>query len=764
MPTLPASGYPYRPYQSETPSVAPGTPYQDPRTTADTFGAGIGTALREVGQQFERTGDTLANIALQRQQLFNEIAADDQINQAEDRVNRLLYGDPDIPGDTGFKGKRGRGALDGFPTIRRQIEETLKTARSSLTNQQQQKRFDGATRGFRNNVLAEAGRHYDREFHVFAEEEAQGRLKLNFGNVATAASQGDFPAFKASLGKTLLDVEERGVRLGKPREAIEAEKQAATKLASKEWAESLAVKDPLAAQQFVENNKDVLQDLYPDLAARVKTKALSQQALEIVTGTGKPRSTELVRGGAVERFLDLTKQWESGNRNIEQQIVPPGGGYNPSVGRVTGPSTASGYYQITDTTWSDFAPQVGVNIKEFPRAMSAPEPVQRQVARHIALTSGVQHWTDYNKNLRAAVQREGLPVKGVIVAAPVQMANADELIKNLPPRDDGQLPDDQVPGLQQHLQDIAKRIPKDAPPDLWWASVKLARQMMNMQYTDTMNAERLRNMQQKKRDDELTNQFITRMAPDSANFPTSQEILAHPELSADAKRILNGFLTRELMPGPDARTAANNEAELFRRIHLPDDSSDKIRDEKVINEAFGVQRLLTRDGRERLIKDFREANNQATALVEKRKADLLKTVQPKLRPYLSMQNGEMLEAFQDKEGPTRELRYKLYVDEQIAAARKANKNPMDLFDPDKPDYLGKPERVEGFAKGGPDFAAKVTDQQQVQPKSLGELQAAWRAGKYGPYGTAEAKERAAAEAVRLGFVQPAKPKVEVPVR
>jgi hypothetical protein len=119
-----------------------------------------------------------------------------------------------------------------------------------------------------------------------------------------------------------------------------------------------------------------------------------------------------IRGGSVERFLDLTEQHESRGKNVEQGIVPAGGGYNPSVGRVTGPSTASGHFQITDSTWKNFAAGAGIDLKEYPRAIAAPYDVQRKVARHIATTDGVQHWTNYNKSLKAAVQAEGLPVSG----------------------------------------------------------------------------------------------------------------------------------------------------------------------------------------------------------------------------------------------------------------------------------------------------------------------------------------------------------------
>ena len=104
-----------------------------------------------------------------------------------------------------------------------------------------------------------------------------------------------------------------------------------------------------------------------------------------------------------EEFLDLVKQHETGGRNIEQQVVPPGGGYNPSVGRVTGPSSASGLYQMIDPTWRTAAKLAGIDTSKYPRAIDAPSEVQRQAAGALFDKNGGADWLPYNASLRAAV-------------------------------------------------------------------------------------------------------------------------------------------------------------------------------------------------------------------------------------------------------------------------------------------------------------------------------------------------------------------------
>ncbi len=105
--------------------------------------------------------------------------------------------------------------------------------------------------------------------------------------------------------------------------------------------------------------------------------------------------------------LDLIAQHESGGRNIKQQIVPAGGGYNPSVGKVTGPSTAGGPWQITNTTWNKRAPRE--ITQKYPTAMSAPVEVQRDVARKIFNETGFNDWAPYNASLRQAIARGDQP-------------------------------------------------------------------------------------------------------------------------------------------------------------------------------------------------------------------------------------------------------------------------------------------------------------------------------------------------------------------
>jgi hypothetical protein len=200
-----------------------------------------------------------------------------------------------------------------------------------------------------------------------------------------------------------------------PTQRYEAEKKAFADLAEGRV-------DYLANRGRLDEAKALLDQNRTDLGAaragnlefKIETRGSGIRVDGVVNdyiGGGAPR------GGAssgVERFLDLVQQHESRGRNIMQGVLGPNGGYNPSTGTVTGPSTAQGYFQITNTTWKSFAPDAGVDLSQYPTAMSAPYDVQRQVARTIATTSGTQHWMDYNAALRFAAVGEGFPRSGPI--------------------------------------------------------------------------------------------------------------------------------------------------------------------------------------------------------------------------------------------------------------------------------------------------------------------------------------------------------------
>ena len=99
--------------------------------------------------------------------------------------------------------------------------------------------------------------------------------------------------------------------------------------------------------------------------------------------------------------LPYIKKYESGGKNVPNYMFGPG-------------YTAQGSFQITNSTWRDIAPKAGIDLKQYPNAMSAPYSVQEGAATALFNTRGFQPWAPHNPALRAAIASAGGP--GAFVA------------------------------------------------------------------------------------------------------------------------------------------------------------------------------------------------------------------------------------------------------------------------------------------------------------------------------------------------------------
>src|SRR3954468_6072564 len=77
--------------------------------------------------------------------------------------------------------------------------------------------------------------------------------------------------------------------------------------------------------------------------------------------------------------LDIIEQKESAGRNVPNYKYGPG-------------FSASGHYQIIDETWRRWAKAAGIDISQYPTAMSAPKDVQAAVAAQGYKLEGFKPW------------------------------------------------------------------------------------------------------------------------------------------------------------------------------------------------------------------------------------------------------------------------------------------------------------------------------------------------------------------------------------
>ena len=68
----------------------------------------------------------------------------------------------------------------------------------------------------------------------------------------------------------------------------------------------------------------------------------------------------------------------------------------------------------------------------------------------------------------------------------------------------------------------------------------------------------------------------------------------------------------------------------------------------------------------------------------------------------------------DREGDRKLYEFNWMVSQRVAQARREGKNPFDLFDPAKPDYLGKPEALRPYQTTTQQSSQSIADALSMQ--------------------------------------------------
>lgn len=306
---------------------------------------------------------------------------------------------------------------------RRLRNEAAEFARNEASANSLSRNAGGIARG----IVTDAGRRMDLENQLSVLEKAFGdqsvmrklgptadlvresieRLRGSLANFETAAEriQRDYE----------LQIQQTNAYTLAEKAAVEAERARIEAIRAGRGEVQAGVEAEQARTRAVTEANRQLRDTARDLSDAGSLIGLSpfQRSLREAANASRRERDTLTTGvtatGPLSRdqILDMIAKYESGNRNIHQNIVPPGGGYNPSVGRVTGPSSAQGYFQITNPTWRDGAKLSGVDLKQYPNAMSAPYDVQRKVAGALLDSRGASPWAPYNPSLRNALGGQG---------------------------------------------------------------------------------------------------------------------------------------------------------------------------------------------------------------------------------------------------------------------------------------------------------------------------------------------------------------------
>jgi hypothetical protein len=171
---------------------------------------------------------------------------------------------------------------------------------------------------------------------------------------------------------------------------------------------------------------------------------------------------------------------------------------------------------------------------------------------------------------------------------------------------------------------------------------------------------------------------------------TRNEILDNQRLSDTAKADMLAIADRAAKPDPAELTSNSTARELLDRIRLSDGNPSKIDNLKPIHDAYIGGKLNKRDF------DFVRKEFFDSRLPEQ--TDLLMRKQSFLKGFEGMIDQSDPQAGKiDRIGKTQMYLLERDLNRKIEQYRKDGKSPFDLFDPSKPDYVGKPQALQPFA-------------------------------------------------------------------
>lgn len=263
---------PYNATATVSPQVQAPEDYQRIPTDAAEFGGAVAQGLEKFGQGASGAG-----------KFWGSIQTDGSLNNAYKSATDIVEN---------FKNLHGQDALNAQAGTQEALDKAFSGQRDQLSTPEQQFQFDQESRSFRQRFLdPQIYSHATQQGFDHAVSTNQDQIKLGFDQIAANAD--DPVASNAALQMVLKGAGQNAhLHLGEAASLADTDAYMRPYLqgALKTQAESLAVKDPMKAAAFVEQNKDRLGIEYPALADQIRTRADQSVAIyagnQAITGSG----------------------------------------------------------------------------------------------------------------------------------------------------------------------------------------------------------------------------------------------------------------------------------------------------------------------------------------------------------------------------------------------------------------------------------------------------------------------------------------------
>jgi hypothetical protein len=194
--------------------------------------------------------------------------------------------------------------------------------------------------------------------------------------------------------------------------------------------------------------------------------------------------------------------------------------------------------------------------------------------------------------------------------------------------------------------------------------------------------------------DQREGQYLTKLHsddPKEAASVSAKAIANDFTLTRAARERMIGIVERETKPEAAAKVSNTTATDLISRIRAPAGDPTRIDDLGPVYDAYEKGRLSKADLK--FVRDeFVNLRTPEGAALGVQQEEFIKSVKPlidKSNPLL----GKI-----DQSGPQQVYNFTMDLRRKVDEYRKAGKDPRDLMDPSKPDYLGSPAALQGYQK------------------------------------------------------------------
>jgi hypothetical protein len=664
MATVPAAELP-----QVAPDARPPADYIEPRSSPADFGAAIGEGAQKLGAG-----------ALNAAHFYGQVAADNAANEFQDRSSKILYGDPErqvmgpdgqMQTDTGYFGLKGRAALDKRKETERGLDDLLQQTRSGLTSPAQQLEFDNITRRYRSYLGGQIGRHADTEYSVWNTHVNKATADLQIDHIARTAYDED--QFLHGL-EDLKRARVRQAQIMGGGDLIPAALASAERDAIKARVQSIGVKDPTLALRILDDNRDMAGAEYDNLANPLRARAMQQDGITIA-------DSELARTAPLVGGTDPVKAAILGQESSNRDDIPDS------------PAGARGPGQIIPDTFKRFAqPGEQIDVPADNRRVSG------RIIDNLAARFG-------NDPARIAVgyfsgegnvAPEGSPTPWIADHADKTGKKTSEYVADVM----GRLGSSGAPGpaaARASLYDRVIEATKGKPPEVQRAALNHLREQQSAADIANFNDKRAR----QEANDTAANGYTTQILTDKMGPDIVARIANDPNLTWETKRTLNTMVDQATKGEPMAAVSHQTVVKLLDDMRRPEGDPRRISDLSPVYEAFSKGELSKADFNFAQ-QQYRDMQTPEGDRLGQRQKEFFAAVRP------SIEKSNPLLGHIDFSGGTLFYQFQQDVAQKVAEARKNGKDPFDLFNPAKPEYLGKPGAIAPYQRSIAESSAEYT--------------------------------------------------------